>query len=201
MLALTSSIETPYHRIRAGHKLALLMVITLGVMQITRLDVMLGVVATIFAVYAVGGLGFIREGLRAMRPLVYFIVILLAWHGYAQTLPQGLLVIARLVAAVALANLVTLTTRLEDMIDTVMWLLSPLRKIGLDPEVFALAFALVVRFTAVFMEKARGLDAAWRARSARGARWSVILPLVSTALDDAEHVADALSARSVMRDD
>ena len=39
------------------------------------------------------------------------------------------------------------------------------------------------------------LSLAWRARSRRRAGWRVIVPFMVLALDDADHVAEALRAR------
>ena len=96
----------------------------------------------------------------------------------------------------ALANLVTMTTRLDDAIDLVMWLLRPFRRFGLRTGQIAFAIALVIRFVPVMMENARRLLDAWRARSARRPGWQVIAPIFLVALDDAARVADAIRARA-----
>jgi biotin transport system permease protein len=70
-----------------------------------------------------------------------------------------------------------------------------LARLGLSPKVLAVSVALVVRFTPVLMDKVTQLMQAWRARSARRANWRVVLPAVLIALDDADHVAEALRAR------
>ena len=39
------------------------------------------------------------------------------------------------------------------------------------------------------------LSEAWRARSPRRTGWQIVMPLAALAIDDAEHVAEALRAR------
>ncbi|GAL15459.1 transmembrane component bioN of energizing module of biotin ECF transporter [Vibrio astriarenae] len=124
-----------------------------------------------------------------------FVVLLLLWHGWGGELEQGVIIALRLVSAVALANLVTMTTRLSDMLEVVHFLTKPLRKVGLNTRALELAMALVIRMTPTLVVKGRLLAQAWRARSNGKFSWRVILPFTLTTLDDADHVAEALRAR------
>ena len=54
---------------------------------------------------------------------------------------------------------------------------------------------MVIRFTPVLAQKGAALAMAWRARSRKRAGWRVIMPFMVLALDDADHVAEALRAR------
>jgi len=58
-----------------------------------------------------------------------------------------------------------------------------------------IAVALVVRYTPVLMLKGEMLVQAWRARSNKKSHLRVVFPLCLVAIDDAEHVAEALAAR------
>ena len=121
--------------------------------------------------------------------------VILVWHALTDDLARGAMLAARILATVALANLVTMTTRLEDLIAVVDTLLRPLERLGLRPGLIGFAIALVLRFTPVLLDKGRALAEAWRARSPRRAGWRVVIPLTLVTLDDAEHVAEALKAR------
>lgn len=201
MLALTSSIETPLHRVSAGVKLAALTVFT-GILMSSRSYWIIGSgAACVIALYALGGSAFLRAGVRSLKPLAIFVVVLIVWHLVTDTIAHGTMLAGRMLATVAMANLVTLTTRLDDMISVLQSVLSPLRVFGVSGDMLGLAIGLVVRFTAVFIEKANALSEAWRARSARRPSWSIVLPLFTSALDDADHVSDAIRARSAARDD
>jgi biotin transport system permease protein len=100
-----------------------------------------------------------------------------------------------MLTAVGLANLVTITTRLTDMMGVVRWLCTPLRAIGVKSDRIELAMALVIRFTPVLIDKGAMLAMAWRARAARRVGWRIVTPFAVLAIDDAEHVAEALRAR------
>ena len=138
---------------------------------------------------------FLRAGLRSLKILTMFLVIIAVWHAVTGTWVDGAVVALRLLAAVSLANLVTMTTRLTDMTDVVAKLTKPLAIIGLNPRLLELAIALVIRFTPVLIEKGTALNMAWRARSHRRPGWRVILPFVVLAIDESDHVAEALRAR------
>jgi biotin transport system permease protein len=130
-----------------------------------------------------------------LRPLWPFIAVLGLWHLWLGEWSAGLLIGGKMIVAVALANLVTMTTRLDDMIGVVERATAPLARFGLKPKVLAVAIALVIRFTPVLMDKAGQLGQAWRARSARRVNWRIVLPISLMALDDADRVAEAIRAR------
>jgi biotin transport system permease protein len=195
MLTLTSPVETPWHRVPAGVKLAALCLFTL-MLAALHAPWGLGVaLAVVVALHLPGGWVLLRAAARMLWPLWPFVVMVGAWHLWIGAPAAGLAVVLRLVAAVAAANLVTMTTRLSDMIVVVERLARPLERLGLSPRRLALAIALVVRFVPVLSERAAQLAEAWRARSARRAGWPLIVPVTLAALDDAEHVAEALRAR------
>ncbi|MDR7125906.1 energy-coupling factor transporter transmembrane component T [Pseudotabrizicola sp. 4114] len=194
MLTLTSPVETPLHRLRAGVKLAALALFTFALFW-TRSPLWLGVaLGLVIAVYLTGGTIFARHGARMLRPLWPFIAVIALWHLWQDDLSGGAVVLLRMVAAVAAANLVTMTTRLSDMITVLERLARPLSPL-LPPRRLALAIALVIRFIPVLSERAAQLSLAYRARSGRAPGWRLFAPVALAALDDAECVAQALRAR------
>jgi len=137
----------------------------------------------------------LRHGLRRLWPLWPFVAVIVLWHLATAAAQTGALIALRMIVAVALANLVTMTTRLTDMMDVVRALLHPFARLGVNIRAMELAAAMVIRFTPVLAQKGAALSLAWRARARRRAGWRVVVPLLVVALDDADHVADALRAR------
>lgn len=195
MISLTSPVKTAAHGWPAGAKLAGLCAATLGLFFIENPLAHVVILAGVLAVYAAPGPVFLMSGLRQLRVLWPFVVIVAIWHIWTGEFAAGATVILRLISAVALANLVTMTTRLTDMIDVVQIITRPLRPLGLRSNVLELAIALVIRLTPVLVSKGTLLTQAWRARSRRPAGWRIIFPFTLLALDDADHVAEALRAR------
>lgn len=195
MLTLTSPVETVFHRLPAGAKLVALALATILLFRLHTPAALAMALGAVVALHLAGGLGFARHGLRMLRPLWPFLALLAAWHLWTQDARTGLVVGLRLLTAVAAANLVTMTTRLTDMMAVVERLAAPLARVGLPPRRLALALALVIRFIPVMTDRLGAIRQAWRARSQRRPGWRVMLPATLAALDDADRVAEALRAR------
>ena len=195
MISLTSPVETKAHHWSAGLKLAALCLSTLVLFSIDSLVIKSAFLAFIITLYALPGPIFMRYGLLKLRILWPFILIVFLWHLWIQELLQGSAIIIRMICAVALANLVTMTTKLSDMIDVVHFLTQPLQRFGLNPRILELSIALVIRMTPILLNKGENLGMAWKARSTRRSGWKIILPFTLIALDDADQVAEALRAR------
>ncbi len=195
MISLTSPVETRAHGWRAGAKLGALCLATMGLFAMSSLAGHVAAFAGMLALYLAPGTVFFGSGMARLRVLWPFLAIILIWHAVTATPGQGAVIALRLVTAVGLANLVTMTTRLSDMIGVVRWLAGPLRRLGIDTRALELGIALVVRFTPMLAGKGVQLTRAWRARSPRRPGWRIVLPFTLCAIDDAEHVADAIKAR------
>ncbi|WP_136645244.1 energy-coupling factor transporter transmembrane protein EcfT [Tabrizicola sp. YIM 78059] len=195
MLTLTSPVEIWAHRLPAGVKLAAMALATTGLFLMeSPLGLGLSALATA-TLYLAGGGGFAMTGLRLLRPLWPFVLVVAAWHLWTGDFAGGAAVTLRMLTAVALANFVTMTTRLSDMIAIFQGLARPLAPFGLAPRRLALAMALVIRFIPVMLDRLAQITDAWSARSARRPRWRVLVPATLAALDDADRAAEALRAR------
>lgn len=195
MLTLTSPVETPLHRLRAPAKLAALCLFTVALFALDRPAALGLALALVVALHLAQGTAFTRHALALLVPLWPFLMVVALWHLWLGDPLTGGSILLRLVTAVAAANLVTMTTRLSDMIATVERLASLLRHIGLEPRTLALAIALVIRFVPVMTTRTAQIAEAFRARSARRPGHRILIPATLAALDDADHVAEALRAR------
>ena len=195
MLTLTSPVETPWHRVAAPVKLALLAVSTVALFWLHSPASLLAALIVIACLHAPGGRVFAAHALRMLRPIWPFVGVVAIWHLLIRDVEGGTVVILRMIAAVAAANLVTMTTRLAEMMAVIEHLAQPLARVGLPPRSLALAMALVIRFIPVMQERHARIVDAWAARSAKRPGWRVIVPSVLAAIDDADHVAEALRAR------
>lgn len=200
MISLTSPVRTRAHGWPAGFKLSALCGATAFLFSAPGLGFQVIGLCLCLGLYALPGRIFFRDGLRRLYVLWPFAVGLMVWHAARGAPEAGMMITLRMVSAVGLANLVTMTTRLSDMQALVFKVLRPLRFLGLKPGAIGLAIALVVRFTPELSRKGWQLTQAWRARALRRPGWRVILPLAVLAIDDADHVADALKARGGIQD-
>jgi biotin transport system permease protein len=196
MLTLTLPVETALHRLTAGAKLA----------AIAGLGVLLGLTshpAVLAAVFAGLWLAYLPLGLseaarlpRRLWPLWPFVLVIGGWHLVRGTPDTGLVVILRMLIMFGAATLLMLTTRFDALLAAFSALLRPFARLGLPVNRIALALAMTVRFIPVLAQRASDLAQAWRARSARRPRHRLLVPLAIAALDEADHAAEALRARS-----
>ena len=195
MISLTSPVKTWAHSWPAWSKL---LGLCLGSVVLFQIDTVQGqaiAAAVVLLLYAAPGLRFLRNGADRLSMLWPFVVIVGIFHVATGDIAGGATILLRMFAAVGLANLVTMTTPLSEMMEVVRWLMRPFRRFGVRSEVFELATAMVIRFTPVLIDKGAALSEAWRARSPRRPSWRIVMPLMIAALDDADHVAEALKAR------
>ena len=195
MLALHSPHKTVFHRWPTELKLALLLGMTTFLFVIDSLLILSALTFLPFAAAASQGRLFFKYMLKLLWPLWPFVAIILLWHSFTWQLEAGLRILLRMIAAVGFANLVTITTPMDKILKVILASLSPLRRFGLRPERISFAIGLFVRFTPVLIEKSTILAQAYRARTSKYGNWRIILPLALIAMDDADHIAEAIRAR------
>jgi biotin transport system permease protein len=104
-------------------------------------------------------------------------------------------VLLRIVAVVLLTSLVTLTTRLSDMLDVLTALARPLGRFGVSPAKLALATSLAVRFIPTLLHDFGEIQQARLARQAKGPGILAIGPLIVKILSMTDALGDAIAAR------
>ena len=122
MISLTSPVKTRAHRWPAGVKLGLLCAATVILFMQQNIAFQAAAFAGTAAIYFLPGTAFARAGARAVWRLWPFVVLVAVWHLIVGAGEQGAIIVLRMLTAVALANLVTMTTSLSQMIAAVMWL-------------------------------------------------------------------------------
>ena len=195
MLSLALPERTWAHRLPAALKFGLLAVAMIALMRIGSLAGQGAAVLVVAALTASLGRKAIRQSLVTLRPLVWIVAVILLWDTAQGRFQLGVVFGLRVLAMVGLANLVTLTTPLPEIVALIEWLAQPLARLGISPRVPAISVALVIRFVPVLRARHDILAEAWRARSARKPRMKLLAPLTFSLLDDADHMADALRAR------
>jgi biotin transport system permease protein len=132
--------------------------------------------------------------LWSLRWLVAGLVALqLLTSGWA----SAVVVTGRVVVAVVLAGLITLTTRVVDLLDVFERVLRPLRPLRVDSERVALVLALAIRAVPVVAGLAAEVRDAQRARGLHGSVRAYAVPLVVRTLRHADALGEALVARGL----
>ncbi|WP_067464498.1 energy-coupling factor transporter transmembrane component T family protein [Nocardia amamiensis] len=183
------------HRVPAGPKLVLLLVSIVAVSVFVRSPLQVLIVAVVVAgLFAVARIPW-RVVVAQLRPLVWMVALIAVFQVLITSPARAAVVCGVLVISVALAALVTLTTRVTDLLDAVTRGLRPLRRFGVDPERIGLLLALAIRCVPLLAGIVHDVA---EARRARGVQWSMtalVTPTLVRALRTADAMGDALAAR------
>nr|WP_194720328.1 CbiQ family ECF transporter T component [Cellulosimicrobium arenosum] len=182
------------HRASAGAKLLGLLVASAALLAFSG-PVAVGVsVLVVAALYAAAGVGpgVAWEQVRPLR-VVAPVLVVVQWLTLG---PSAAVVLStRLVALVALAGLVLVTTRTTAVLAAIERGLGPLRHVGVDVGRLALLLALAVRSVPVVTALSARVRDACRARGREHDVRAYAVPLVVGALRQADALGDALRAR------
>ncbi|MCP1388642.1 energy-coupling factor transporter transmembrane protein EcfT [Corynebacterium sp. TA-R-1] len=131
-------------------------------------------------------------------PLLPILLFLGAFMWWQNGLAGALTTMIGLLATIAAANLLTLTTTVEELLDALDRNLAPLGRIGVPVELITLTIALTIRLIPLMLATANEvLDA----RKARGAGFSLTafgIPLVIRSVRRAKLIGEALMARGAV---
>ncbi|WP_166355990.1 energy-coupling factor transporter transmembrane component T family protein [Phytoactinopolyspora limicola] len=187
---------SPLHHLPAGGKLAALAVACTGLLMV-RTPAGVGVAtAAVAGLYVVGRIR-PAEAWAQVRPLRWFVAAILTVQLLITDVPAAISLTARIVLAVALAGLVTLTTRTTDLMAAMERALRPLRRLGVDPARVALLMSLAIRSVPVVAGIARRVRDAQRARGQERSIRAFAVPLVVGVLRHADTLGEALQARGM----
>jgi biotin transport system permease protein len=194
VISLYISRRTWLHTIPAGAKLAGLAIASIMVLPVGNWAVLAAACAAVFFMYlSLGKPGATRLwSLRIVLPLVLGIGL---FQGLVMSWEAALLSVFRILFMVMLADLVTASTPMQDMMRVVLPLFAPLKFIGLKPRTVALAVALVIRFIPVLAAQWAAQSDAWRARSGKRPGFKLIIPFISRALARTDQIAESIAAR------
>ncbi|MGN6241935.1 MAG: energy-coupling factor transporter transmembrane component T family protein [Cellulosimicrobium cellulans] len=184
------------HRAPAGAKLVVLAAASAVVLLVSSPAGVCAVVLVVGALYAVAGVGW-RAAWEQVRPLRLVVPVLLAVQWLALGPVPAVVLTTRLVALVALAGLVLLTTRTSAVLAAIERGLRPLRRLGVDVDRAALVLSLAVRCVPVVAALAQRVRDACRARGREHDVRAYAVPLVVGALRQADALGDALRARGL----
>lgn len=187
--------ESVVHRLPAGSKLIALTAASLALFAVDSLAGSALAAGVVLLTFVAAGCGVhaLRDQTRAVLPVA---VLLLAVQTWSLGWQDAVVVTARVLLLVALAGLVTLTTRTTELLSTIERAAEPGRRWGVRPDRLALTLSLAIRGIPVLTEVAGRVQDAQRARGRRDVR-AFAVPVVVGALRRADAVSEALAARGL----
>lgn len=184
------------HRAPAGLKLLLLVVAGAAAFLVDGLLVLGGAAVGVLALYVLAGLGPRLLWLQ-LRPVLWLVLGFGLLHGVLNGWRPAILVVGTIIVLVLLAGLVSTTTRTTALVDALVSVLRPLRRLGVDPDRVALVLGLSVRAVPVVAGIAGEVRDAQRARGVRVDVRTFGAPFLIRSLRHADALSDALRARGV----
>lgn len=197
MIGLYCPGDSLLHRLPAGVKLAMLLTSIVAMTVLVRSPLGIAVVAVAVAgLFALAHISW-RVALAQLRPVLWMTMIIAVFQLLTTSVERAVVVCGVLLISVALAALVTVTTRVTAMLDALTRALWPLRRVGVDPERVGVLLALAIRCVPLLAGIVHDVA---QARRARGVSWSataLVTPVLVRALRTADAMGEALAARGV----
>lgn len=184
------------HRLPAGAKLLGLMAASVVVIVLRGPWTGLGALAVALVLVAWSGMG-LRLTLATLRGFLLVAVLLAAYHLWQSDWRRAVEQVSDLLALILLATVMTATTPIDEVLDTITRALEPLRRLGVNPARVALAFSLVLRSVPQLMTIASETRDAARARGLERNPRAWLTPFVIRSVAQARETGDALHARGL----
>ena len=121
MLAISIAGSSWAHQARVGFKMLALAVISIILFFVISWVALMAILLGVIILYLLISREVLLIGLSLMRPLLWVVCLILAFHVFRGEFIAGSVVCLRLIILVSLANFVTLTSRLIDMIEICLW--------------------------------------------------------------------------------
>lgn len=187
--------ESPLHRLRPAPKLAAVLLAGVVVFWVRDWRVLLALLALTLALYGLARLGW-RASWAQLRPSLGVLLFLFVVQSLLAGLESGAVTVLRFGVLLLLSSLVTLTTRVSDLLAALERAMQPLARVGVNPAKVSLAVSLTLRFIPVVVQTVNDVRDAQRARGIEKNMVALTVPVIVRTLKMADDVADAIDARS-----
>jgi biotin transport system permease protein len=184
------------HRLGPGIKLLALSGLGIGLFFVANPWILCACAVLALVAYPACGLGWRRAGAQ-LRALAVFLILIGATQAWIAGWTSAVEVCARLVTLVLAASLVTYTTALSALMETLERGLRPLAPLGARPQALAFTLTLTIRFIPVLMGLAKETRDAMAARGRERAWFAIAVPLIIRSLRLADQVSEAVEARGL----
>ncbi|MTD91331.1 MULTISPECIES: energy-coupling factor transporter transmembrane protein EcfT [Corynebacterium] len=189
--------DTIIHRIPAAVKFLVL----IGFILVTSLAVhtLPWAAASLFlplVLFPVARIPF-RVALGQLVPPLYLLVALAAFQWWQKDLLSAAIMFLTIYAAISAAVLLTLTTKVSEMMDSLDRALAPLGRLGVPVENITLAMSLTIRLLPLMLGTVVEVLDARKARGATASLTAFGTPVIIRSIRRARAMGEALQARGV----
>lgn len=187
--------ESLLHRLPPGIKILVLALSGTLLFALPRLELAGGALLLVMLLYPLARIP-LRTMLLQIKPLLWILLLLFAVQWWLVSVQSAAMVVLRLMALMLTASLVTLTTRVSEMVDALENGLFWLRFLRINPAKVSMALSLALRFIPVLAAITAEVREAQRARGLDRSIIAVAIPVIVRTLKMADDIAAALDARA-----
>lgn len=182
------------HQLNAGWKLLLLIVISTGIFFIKDWYWMCIAFVLVSLCYCVAHLSW-RYFWQQLKLGLWFAGFLFIIQWIVNDWTLGILIGVRLLTLLLLAALLTLTTPMSVLLDTLNWSLQWLKYLHINPKKVSLAISLTLRFIPVIQQITEEVREAQKVRGLEKSVIALAIPVIIRTLKSADDIADAITCR------
>lgn len=186
--------RSPIHNLSAKVKI-LILVITGMVVFLVPNPIALGILLGLTSLLPVVAQLPLQSVWLQLRPIIPWLIAVLLIQGLLGDWLAGTTAMLQFALLTLLATIVTLTTRVSEMIEAIEQALQPCKRFGINPAQVSLMLALAIRFIPVLLNQFHEIQEAQRARGLDRNGLALFVPFVIKTLRMADELSDALDAR------
>ena len=189
--------DTIIHRLAAAAKfLTLIVFILVTTFAVHTVPWAVASLALPLALFPVARIP-LRVAVGQLAPPLYLLVALAAFQWWQEDLISALIMFLTVYAAVTAAVLLTLTTKVSEMMDSLDRALAPLGRLGVPVDNITLAMSLTIRLLPLMLGTVLEVLDARKARGATASLTAFGTPVIIRSLRRARAMGEALQARGV----
>ncbi|WP_019219869.1 energy-coupling factor transporter transmembrane component T family protein [Bartonella florencae] len=195
MIGLYIPRDTFIHRLSSGVKLLFLTVSTTTLFMVSSVPILVFFLLFLLLFYKVAQIPFIIL-IKQFKSMGFLLVLLFVFQTLFGSWLTGIEVILRLVILFSLSSLISFTTKVSSMVDSIEAGLKPFRCFGINPSKVSMVISMAIRFIPLLREKFHEVREAQQARGLNTNIVALAIPLIIRTIRMASEVAEALEARS-----
>lgn len=153
----------------------------------------LGILCRLFLLTGAGA----RRLWHAVRPLAAVLVVIGVFQWWQLGGPTAARIVLNILVCVVAASLLTATTPVQRLLDGVVKAAGPFRRLGADPERFALTIGIMLRSIPYIAGTFSDVRDSARARGLERNPRALVLPVFITSVAFARQTGEALAARGL----
>ncbi|ADX72986.1 energy-coupling factor transporter transmembrane protein EcfT [Pseudarthrobacter phenanthrenivorans] len=184
------------HRAPLGLKFLLVFASGLASFVIVDWRVSVAVLAALCGLFLLTGAG-AGKLWAAVRPLAAVLLVIGLFQWWQLGAPTAARIVVNILVCVVAASLLTATTPVQQLLDGVVKAATPFKRLGADPERFALTIGIMLRSIPYIAGTFADVRDSARARGLERNPRALILPVFITSVAFARQTGEALAARGL----